>query len=191
MAMTVVAYSHKTLLGLDRICIRFSRKPASSTIQAVKTFGAKYRKAKDAPPCWYLPADKVDVLAQHLGLLDSGEEVDQLSAALAPFLASGADGNAEEVAPEAEVAPEVEAGAVDAEVAPEAEAPSEAEAEAAPEEGDDGMPESREPPRKRLRVTDSRQVRECRACVYEAQMMAQDVGGFAQMYHTCVESESQ
>ena len=168
MAMTVTAFSHKTLLGLNRICIRFAAKPDASILQAVKTFGAKYRKAKDAPACWYLPADKVDALAQHLGamtVLNSGE-VDRLSAALAPFTTPDPDTNesADEAAPEAE-----------AEAAP----------ETAPEDDGDGMP------RKRLRVTDCRQVRECRACVYEAQMMAQDVGGFAQMYHTCVESESQ
>jgi hypothetical protein len=168
MAMVVTAFSHKTLLGLDRICIRFSAKPDTSVIRAVKTFDAKYRKAKAAPPCWYLPADKADALSRHLAGMNSGEEVDQLSAALEPFLTP---------------APEAEAPA---------EAPAEAAAEAAPEAAPETAPEEDEPPRalKRLRVTECRLSRECQACTYEAQMMAQD-GGFAQMYHTCMQSESQ
>ena len=180
---TIACFAHKTELGHNRICIRFGQRPDASIIVAIKSHGGRYRKAKDALPCWYVPLTEgnVDRLAAELNMmtqLGPNGEANRLFSALVPFLTEQPSDDDE--ASEVMDGPPVEADggpvlvdAVDDDAGE-------------PPESQDGPP-----PRKRLRVTESRRSRvpPCRACIYEADAIARG-DGFGQYYHTCEESQS-
>ena len=150
-------------------------RPDGAIIAMLKspTVNARYRKSvKGERPAWYIPEENVDTLHRDLSTATQlpGGQIETLCAALAPYATQ----------PSEDDLPDQEPSMAN-------------QSENADSDDDDGgaalSPESQVgPPRKRMRVTEARMHREppCRACVYEAEMIARG-GGFREMYHTCIE----
>lgn len=157
---SVEAFAHKTTMGQMRLCIRFSQRPMS-VHSVIKSQGGRYRQAKrPEKPCWYIPMSSVEALNTALRAMHSDSgENTKLVRALRPFVTRAS----EDAVP--------------------------VRAQSNVERDSEVVDEGGERPKKRLRFTHQRMVRnECRACLYEASMEAQGAG-YGQMYHTCDEFE--
>jgi len=87
----VQAFRHKTEMGKERLCVRFSDRPDSVLITLLKAvdINARYRKGvkKGEPSLWYIPIEGLDLLSTRLAQtaqLPDGQ-IDKLSHAITPY----------------------------------------------------------------------------------------------------------